>query len=79
MKNHIAVFPTMKSLDAPKKSEKPVQTAAVQAEKTVEVIDFSNVKVEPLFEEMVDFETFSKSDFRAVKVLECGSGKFIKN
>ena len=45
--------------------------AQAEAEKTVEKIDFSKVKVEPLFEEMVDFDTFSKSDFRAVKVKEC--------
>ena len=48
-----------------------VTKAAVAEEKTVEKIDFSNVKIEPLFEEMVDFETFSKSDFRAVKVKAC--------
>lgn len=63
----------MKSLGAAEASKKTasVQTAAVQVDKSVEVIDFSNVKIEPLFKEMVDFETFSKSDFRAVKVLEC--------
>ncbi len=67
----VLLFPTMKTLggtDAPKKAEKAVTT---QAETVEEKIDFSNVKIEPLFEEMVDFETFSKSDFRAVKVLEC--------
>lgn len=63
--------PTMKSLDADKKASKTSEAAPAEAEKTVEKIDFSKVKVEPLFEEMVDFETFSKSDFRAVKVLEC--------
>lgn len=61
----------MKSLDADKKASKTSEAAPAEAEKTVEKIDFSKVKVEPLFEEMVDFETFSKSDFRAVKVLEC--------
>lgn len=67
----VLLFPTMKTLggtDAPKKAEKAV---TAQAETVEEKIDFSNVKIEPLFEEMVDFETFSKSDFRAVKVLEC--------
>ena len=59
---------TLGGTDAPKKAEKAVTT---QAETVEEKIDFSNVKIEPLFEEMVDFETFSKSDFRAVKVLEC--------
>ncbi len=56
----------MKSLDAPKKTAAPVSTTTVN-----EVIDFSKVEIEPLFEEYVDFETFSKSDFRAVKVLAC--------
>ena len=64
----------MKSLDGAKKQEKsadeiPAETVAEAPEK--EVIDFSNVKIEPLFTEYVDFETFSKSDFRAVKVLAC--------
>ena len=63
--------PTMKSLDADKKANKTSEAAPVEAEKPVEKIDFSKVKVEPLFEEMVDFDTFSKSDFRAVKVKEC--------
>ena len=67
-------IPTMKSLDGAKKQEKsadeiPAETVAEAPEK--EVIDFSNVKIEPLFTEYVDFETFSKSDFRAVKVLAC--------
>ena len=69
-----SVFPTMKSLDAKKgegKAEKAVENAAVAEEKVAEKIDFSNVKIEPLFEEFVDFDTFSKSDFRAVKVKEC--------
>ena len=61
-------FPTMKTLGgAEKKAEKAVQEEAKAEEK----IDFSKVKIEPLFEEMVDFDTFSKSDFRAVKVKEC--------
>jgi lysyl-tRNA synthetase class 2 len=65
----VLLFPTMKSLDAPKKS-------AAADEKTGfftpnNQIDFSNVAIEPLFEEQVDFETFSKSDFRAVKVKAC--------
>ena len=61
----------MKSLDADKKASKTSEAAPAEAEKPVEKIDFSKVKVEPLFEEMVDFDTFSKSDFRAVKVKEC--------
>ena len=65
------VFPTMKSVDADKKASKTSEAAPAEAEKPVEKIDFSKVKVEPLFEEMVDFDTFSKSDFRAVKVKEC--------
>ncbi|MGN1142156.1 MAG: lysine--tRNA ligase [Oliverpabstia sp.] len=74
----VLAFPTMKSLDSDKKAAKavkpvetPVETAAPAAEK--EVIDFSKVKVEPLFEEMVDFDTFSKSDFRAVKIKDCAA------
>ena len=70
-----AFVPTMKSLDPVKKSsssekpaEKPVEASAV---KEAEAIDFSKVKVEPLFEELVDFDTFSKSDFRAVKIKDC--------
>lgn len=68
------IFPTMKSLggsDSGKKAEKSVQTEAKAEEKSVEKIDFSNVKIEPIFEEMVDFDTFAKSDFRAVKILAC--------
>ena len=61
----------MKSMGADKKASKTSEAAPVEAEKPVEKIDFSKVKVEPLFEEMVDFDTFSKSDFRAVKVKEC--------
>ena len=70
----VLLFPTMKSLD-PKKGEAKAEKAAaaeVKAEeKPAEKIDFSKVKIEPLFEEAVDFDTFSKSDFRAVKVKEC--------
>ena len=58
-------------MGADKKASKTSEAAPVEAEKPVEKIDFSKVKVEPLFEEMVDFDTFSKSDFRAVKVKEC--------
>ena len=71
---NVYLFPTMKSLDAKKgegKAEKAVENAAVAEEKVAEKIDFSNVKIEPLFEEMIDFDTFAKADFRAVKILEC--------
>jgi len=66
-------IPTMKPIGDPKKEQPAVNTAAAdEAPKAKpEKIDFSKVKVEPLFEEFVDFETFSKSDFRAVKVLDC--------
>ena len=67
----VQLIPTMKSMGADKKASKTSEAAPVEAEKPVEKIDFSKVKVEPLFEEMVDFDTFSKSDFRAVKVKEC--------
>ena len=70
----VLLFPTMKSLDAKKgegKAEKAVENAAVAEEKVAEKIDFSNVKIEPLFEKMIDFDTFAKADFRAVKILEC--------
>lgn len=60
----------MKSLDAKKGGAKAEKAAAAE-EKTAEKVDFSNVKIEPLFEEMVDFDTFSKSDFRAVKIEAC--------
>ena len=66
--------PTMKSIggsDTAKKAEKPVAKAVTAEEKPAEKMDFSNVKIEPLFEEFVDFETFAKSDFRAVKVKAC--------
>ena len=70
----VLLFPTMKPLDSDKKYDKPVQTAAEEAteEKAApEVIDFSKVEIEPLFKEYVDFDTFSKSDFRAVKIKDC--------
>ena len=74
----VLLFPTMKPLDKDKTEkaetrteEKPVEAAPVAEEK----IDFSNVVIEPLFQDQVDFETFSKSDFRAVKVLECEAVK----
>ena len=67
----VLLFPTMKSLDADKKANKTSEAAPAAAEKAVEKIDFSNVKIEPIFEEMVDFDTFAKSDFRAVKILAC--------
>ena len=71
----VLLFPTMKSLDGVNKKNDVNNTASEAPEKNVktesEKIDFSKVKVEPLFEKMVDFDTFSKSDFRAVKVKEC--------
>ena len=70
----VLLFPTMKPLDSDKKYDKPVQTAAEETteEKAApEVIDFSKVEIEPLFKEYVDFDTFSKSDFRAVKIKDC--------
>ena len=71
----VLLFPTMKSLDGGNKKNDVNNTASEAPEKNVktesEKIDFSKVKVEPLFEEFVDFDTFSKSDFRAVKVKEC--------
>ena len=74
----VILFPTMKPLDSDKKGSKEVsapaeatQTAPVVEEK----IDFSNVQIEPLFQDQVDFDTFSKSDFRAVKVKECEAVK----
>ena len=74
----VILFPTMKPLDSDKKVSKEVsapaeatQTAPVVEEK----IDFSNVQIEPLFEDQVDFDTFSKSDFRAVKIKECEAVK----
>ena len=67
----VLLFPTMKSLDSDKKASKTSEAAPATAEKVAEKVDFSNVKIEPIFEEMVDFETFAKSDFRAVKILAC--------
>ena len=67
----VLLFPTMKSLDSDKKSSKSSEGTSAETAKPAEKIDFSNVKIEPLFEEEVDFDTFSKSDFRAVKVKEC--------
>ncbi|MFR6346569.1 MAG: lysine--tRNA ligase [Enterocloster aldenensis] len=70
----VLLFPTMKTLggsDSGKKAEKVVSVEGRAEEKTAEKIDFSNVKIEPLYEEMVDFETFAKSDYRAVKIKDC--------
>lgn len=70
----VLLFPTMKSLggsDSAKNAEKAAFAEEKTEEKPAGKIDFSNVKIEPLFEEMVDFETFAKSDYRAVKVKEC--------
>lgn len=80
----VLLFPTMKSLDSDKKASKPAASAAVSAAtadsasaaladstSADEKIDFSNVKIEPIFQEMVDFDTFAKSDYRAVKILAC--------
>ena len=81
----VLLFPTMKPLDGPaaaKQEEAPAAAPAQQdapaaeaapAPAAVEAIDFSNVEIEPLFEDMVDFETFSKSDFRAVKIKACSA------
>ena len=71
----VLLFPTMKSLDSDKKAEKSAEAPAEAAPAAEEKIDFSNVKIEPLFTDLVDFETFSKSDFRAVKVLACEAVK----
>ena len=75
----VLLFPTMKSLDSDKKANKASESAVKencdQIATEPEEIDFSNVKIEPLFEEMVDFDTFSKSDFRAVKVKACEAVK----
>ena len=72
----VLLFPTMKSLDSGSKENKASKSNTAETydqltTKVAEKIDFSNVKIEPLFEETVDFDTFSKSDFRAVKVKEC--------
>ena len=74
----VLLFPTMKSLDADKKAAKEVSVpaeAAQEAPVVEEKIDFSNVEIEPLFKDFVDFDTFAKSDFRAVKVKECEAVK----
>ena len=67
----VLLFPTMKSLNGGKDESSNAESSSKAVEITAEKIDFSNVKIEPLFEEFVDFETFSKSDFRVVKVKEC--------
>ena len=74
----VILFPTMKPLDSDKKASKEVSApaeAAQAAPVVEEKIDFSNVQIEPLFQDQVDFDTFSKSDFRAVKVKECEAVK----
>ena len=74
----VILFPTMKPLDSDKKVEKRVEAPAAAAQAAPEApekIDFSNVEIEPLFKDFVDFDTFSKSDFRAVKVKECEAVK----
>ena len=78
----VLLFPTMKPLDTPKSENKPEEVGIIGgAAGTVEIeikdepIDFSNVQIEPLFQDQVDFDTFSKSDFRAVKVKECEAVK----
>ena len=70
----VILFPTMKPLDMPKKDAAKSEAAPAEAKKE-EVIDFSKVEIEPLFKDYVDFETFSKSDFRAVKVKSCEAVK----
>ena len=71
----VILFPTMRPMDSDRKAQKeasaPVQAVPAQAEK----IDFSKVKIEPIFKDMVDFETFAKSDYRAVKILACEAVK----
>ena len=67
------LLPTMKPLDTDKKAEKAISVPA--AAPVQEKIDFSKVKIEPIFKDMVDFDTFSKSDFRAVKILACEAVK----
>ena len=74
----VILFPTMKPLDSDKKGSKEVSAPAAAAQAAPEApekIDFSNVQIEPLFQDQVDFDTFSKSDFRAVKVKECEAVK----
>ena len=70
----MVVFPTMKPLDLPKKDAAKAEAAPAAPAKE-EIIDFSKVEIEPLFKDFVDFETFSKSDFRAVKVKSCEAVK----
>ncbi len=67
----VLLFPTMKSIGGAETKKVVVAESTKEETKTAEVIDFSNVTIEPLFEEAVDFDTFSKSDFRAVKVKDC--------
>ena len=67
----VLLFPTMKSLDKNETSKKTVSDVVTDIKEAVTKIDFSKVKIEPLFEELVDFDTFSKSDFRVVKVEAC--------
>ena len=71
----VILFPTMKPLDTDKKADKPAETAAPAAPVAEEKIDFSNVEIEPLFADFVDFDPFSKSDFRAVKIKACEAVK----
>ena len=76
----VLLFPTMKPLDAPKSEKKPDEVGIIGGAKgTVEIkdepIDFSNVQIEPLFKDFVDFDTFAKSDYRVVKVKECEAVK----
>ena len=71
----VILFPTMKPLDSDKKVSKEASAPAEAAPAAEEKIDFSNVEIEPLFQDFVDFDTFSKSDFRAVKVKECEAVK----
>ena len=75
----VILFPTMKPLDLPKKEDAPAAAAVAdeqaEAPAAEEKIDFSKVEIEPLFADLVDFETFSRSDFRAVKVLACEAVK----
>lgn len=74
----VILFPTMKPLDSDKKVSKEASAPAAAAQaapETQEKIDFSNVQIEPLFRDFVDFDTFAKSDFRAVKIKECEAVK----
>ena len=74
----VILFPTMKPLDSDKKASKEASAPAAAAQaapETQEKIDFSNVEIEPLFKDLVDFDTFAKSDYRAVKVKECEAVK----